>query len=100
MANSQKWRNSTEYRKWRIAVIRRDSVCQICGSRKDRNAHHINHATYFIDKRFDVDNGVTLCAKCHRQFHCNFKRSFKTKCTQYDYDNFVYLMNYAKHVFK
>jgi len=99
MANSQKWRNSSDYRKWRISVIRRDKVCQICGSRKSRNAHHMNHSTYFQEERFDVNNGVTVCAKCHRQFHCNFKRSFRTKCTKYDWANFVCLMEYSKEIF-
>ena len=90
------WRNSREYRVWRVRVIRRDKVCQVCGSLQNRNAHHLNHATYFKDERFNVENGVCLCRSCHTQFHTNFKRSFRTKCTAYDFRNFVALMSYAK----
>ena len=92
------WRNTKEYRHWRVKVIRRDKRCVICGSIKHRNAHHINHATYFPEQRFDIKNGVTLCANCHRQFHTNFKRSFRTKCTVYDFRNFVKLSKYFKGV--
>jgi len=90
------WRNSREYRKWRAQVIRRDVKCVICGSIKKRVAHHLNHASYFIDERFDVDNGVCLCEECHIQFHNNFKRNNRVKCTKYDFDNFVKLLRYAK----
>jgi len=88
------WRDSREYRVWRVAVIRRDGVCQVCGARKKRQAHHMNSGKYFPEDRYDVDNGVVLCADCHRQFHTNFKRSFQTKCTKYDYANFTELVKY------
>jgi len=93
------WRHTKEYRKWRVEVIRRDKRCVICGSIKHRNAHHINHATYFPEQRFDIDNGVTLCHDCHTNFHCNFKKSFREKCTKYDWDNFKVLTNYFKDTF-
>ena len=96
---SQDWRRSKEYRIWRIKVIRRDKRCVICGSIKSRNAHHMDHATYFPDERFDVKNGVCLCRKCHTQFHTNFKRSFRQKCTKYDFKNFVCLVEYFKDTF-
>jgi len=90
------WRNTREYRVWRASVIRRDKVCVVCGSRKRRQAHHIDHSMYFPDKRFDVSNGVTMCSKCHMQFHSNFKRSTRVKCTKYDFDNFMSLVSYIK----
>ena len=88
------WRYSKEYRIWRIKVIRRDKRCVICGSIKNRVAHHLNHASYFPEQRYDVENGVCLCRDCHIQFHCNFKRSFKQKCTKYDFENFKQLAKY------
>ncbi len=99
------WRASREYRIWRVAVIRRDVRCMICGSMSGRQAHHKNSASYFIDERFDVDNGVCLCAGCHIDFHTNFKRSFREKCTAYEYDNFavlsIHLYNrITKNIFK
>ena len=96
MAN---WRSSREYRIWRMLVIRRDSRCVICNSLQKRNAHHINHATYFVDQRFDVDNGVTLCYPCHMNFHNNFIRSYRTKCTRYEWENFKVLATYFKGTF-
>jgi len=82
-------------RYWRIGVIRRDKICQCCGSRKNRQAHHLNCYSYFPDERTDIDNGITLCRSCHTQFHTNFKRSFKTKCTRYDFENFMSLYLYV-----
>ena len=90
------WRNSREYRVWRVKVIRRDKRCVICNSLQKREAHHLNHASYFIDERFDESNGVCLCKNCHTQFHTNFKRSFRQKCTKYDFENFRTLVKYCK----
>jgi len=88
------WRRTKEYRLWKIAVIRRDKQCVICGSKVGRHAHHINHATYFPDQRFDVDNGVCLCDKCHMNFHCNFMRSYRSKCERADFLNYIVLIQY------
>lgn len=57
--------------KWRKAVFERDDyTCQDCGERGGRlNAHHIR--PWYADEagRFDVENGVTLCKKCHHTAH-------------------------------
>jgi len=90
------WRTSKEYRAWRVSVIRRDGCCVICGSLTKREAHHINHSTYFPDLRFSVENGVTLCRNCHSQFHTNFMQSFRAKCTSKDFYNFVELTKYIR----
>ena len=88
------WRNSRDYRIWRAHVVRRDGVCQICGSRQKREAHHLNHSTYFIDERFDENNGITLCKKCHVHFHTTYKNSFREKCTKEDYSEYDKLSDY------
>lgn len=93
---AKSWRNTREYRIWRAKVIRRDKRCVICGSIKERVAHHLDHASYFPDERFDVNNGVCLCNECHIQFHNNFKRNYRVKCTKYDFENFKALTNYFK----
>jgi predicted restriction endonuclease len=90
------WRTSREYRIWKVAVIRRDKVCQLCGSTQSRNAHHIEDASYHPESRFDPENGVCLCRSCHVAFHCDFKRSFREKCTKRDWNNFVKLSNYLR----
>jgi len=90
------WHSSREYRIWRAHIIRRDKVCAMCGSNNRRTAHHINSGSYFPDERYDIENGVCLCGKCHMNFHCNFKRSYRTKCTKYDFENFKVLYKYIQ----
>ena len=93
------WRNTPAYHHWRKAVIERDGKCVICGSTKHLEAHHMNHATYFKEDRFKTSNGVCLCYHCHMHFHNDFKRSYRTKCTKYDFNNFKVLTNYFKETF-
>ena len=90
------WRQSREYRIWRTRVIRRDKVCQICDTIKNRHAHHLNHASYFRDQRFDEDNGICLCENCHKIFHTSFKRSYRVKCTKEDFMQFIELYTRSK----
>ena len=66
-------RNSGEYRHWREAVFKRDNwTCQKCG-RRGGVALHPHHLKPFADYpalRFEVSNGMTLCADpCHRDEH-------------------------------
>ena len=91
---AEKWRNTRDYRSFRVKVIRRDKRCVVCGSNKNRTAHHLNSGSYFTNERFCLDNGVCLCYGCHVNFHTNFKRSYREKCTRYDFDNFLVLSRY------
>lgn len=65
------YRQSKEYKEWRTAVFKRDGFkCQICGQvGGELNAHHIKHFKDYPAERFKVDNGITLCGKCHRELH-------------------------------
>lgn len=58
---------------WRIGVYKRDYyTCQMCGKHGGKlHAHHIKSWKDFPELRFDLDNGITLCAECHRK---TFKR--------------------------
>lgn len=84
---AKSWRDR-RYRVWRAQVIRRDGVCQICGSRDSRQAHHMNSGSYFPDERYDINNGVTLCRFHHVLFHTSYKNSFREKCYKKDFYNY------------
>jgi len=67
-------RASPEYKLWREAVFERDNwMCVLCGRRNKAgdkvviHADHIKPFANFIELRFDVDNGRTLCRECHKQ---------------------------------
>lgn len=56
---------------WARAVISRDkATCQHCGARGvSLHAHHISPFETFPELRWEVDNGLTLCAPCHWNVH-------------------------------
>jgi len=67
-------RRSSRYADWRRSVFERDGyVCQTCrakstkGCRVRLEADHIKPFATFPELRFDVANGRTLCAPCHRK---------------------------------
>jgi len=69
----EKIRKSFEYKHWRKQVFERDNyTCQKCGCRNGNGktvyleAHHIKSFKNYPDLRFDVNNGQTLCKKCHK----------------------------------
>ena len=65
-------RDYPEYQKWRLQVFDRDNfTCQKCGCNKSGslNAHHIEGYTKNVDLRTIVENGITFCKTCHKDFH-------------------------------
>lgn len=60
-----------EISKWRKKIYARDGyICKNCnGKNLKLNAHHLYSWDLNEDKRFSLDNGVTLCEECHRNFH-------------------------------
>ena len=60
------------YKDFRRKVYERDNfTCKICGDDKGGNlvVHHINGFKWDVKNRLEVDNGVTLCTLCHKEFH-------------------------------
>ena len=64
-------RQSIEYRLWRESVFARDNwICQKCKKQGgELHPHHIKGFARYPESRFAIDNGVTLCKECHKQFH-------------------------------
>lgn len=60
-------RNNTYYKEWRTKVFERDNyTCQCCGKHGGNlNAHHLYNFAQYPELKYDVDNGVTICPKCH-----------------------------------
>lgn len=66
-------RNTVEYRDWRNSVFIRDNyLCQKCLENGYLHAHHILSFDDYVNLRYDTDNGITLCASCHRLFHLRY----------------------------
>jgi 5-methylcytosine-specific restriction endonuclease McrA len=62
-------RKGAGYKRWRLAVIERDhGFCRLCHATDDLQVHHIKTFADHPDHRGRIDNGVTLCAPCHRRF--------------------------------
>lgn len=66
---------------WRNSVYQKDNyTCQRCGQRGNKlNAHHLNGYNWCIEERFIIDNGITLCEDCHKEFHHVYGSKNNTK---------------------
>lgn len=69
IGETAKKRNNYRYRKWRESILKRDKICQICGSSQELEVHHIKHFAEYPDLREDDNNAVVLCKICHRELH-------------------------------
>jgi len=74
-------RHTLEMQLWRQAVLERDNfTCQKCGQCGGKlEAHHINNFAEHPELRTSIENGITLCRKCHREFHKKYGKTNNTK---------------------
>ena len=84
-----RWKNSKgelRYKTWRKNVfelnkakrgLRKYYVCEKCNKKRKTtrvlHAHHIKSWDRFPKDRYDRNNGVVLCIKCHNAFHRKYK---------------------------
>jgi predicted secreted Zn-dependent protease len=90
--------------RWAQEVKRRDGfACVICGKHGNLNAHHKNAYASYPDQRYDVDNGVTLCADtfvegvrepsaCHNLFHKIYGKGDNTEEQFDDFEKHMSLL--------
>lgn len=71
------------YNEFIRGVYERDNyTCQCCselGNGSNLNAHHLDGYNWCKDKRTDIDNGITLCSNCHKEFHRIYGKGNNTK---------------------
>jgi len=79
-------RDGVEMRLWREAVFARDNwTCQKCNGRNGNgktiylHSHHIHNFAEVIELRTSIENGITFCKECHRQFHKEYKWKNNTR---------------------
>lgn len=80
-----------EYREWVESVFVRDNyTCQICWSVGHKlNAHHLEPYSVYKDKRLDLNNGITLCQYCHKEFHSIYGINTCNTSDFYDFIDFT-----------
>lgn len=86
-------RNVLEYRQWRSDIFTRDNfTCQSCGEMGGRlHAHHLKPLSKIVEDNkinnlkqgmdcqelWNINNGVTLCIKCHSLTDSYFNKAKK-----------------------
>jgi len=68
---SKLFRKRIEYRLWRESIFKRDDwTCKKCGIKGGKlHPHHVQNFSKYLELRFDINNGITLCVKHHQEFH-------------------------------
>lgn len=61
-------RNDPRVRKWKKIILSKGK-CEICGTDKELEAHHIIRWADFPKGRIDINNGQCLCIDCHAKMH-------------------------------
>ena len=55
---------------WAKTIKKLDNyMCKNCDSKDNLNAHHIQPKNDFPELSLELDNGITLCDKCHGELH-------------------------------
>lgn len=74
---NKRLRGTSQFHTWREAVFARDNwTCQKTKIKGGRlHPHHIQNFCEYPELRFDVNNGITLSEKAHREFHKKYGKT-------------------------
>lgn len=71
--NARRKNRTSQHSRWATKVIQRDLYkcmrCNVSGEVATLQAHHIFPFELFPKKRNEIENGITLCSKCHWEVH-------------------------------
>jgi NUMOD3 motif len=78
---NKRLRGTTEFYSWREAIFTRDNwTCQKYKIRGGKlHPHHILNFSQHHELRYDVNNGITLSEKAHREFHKKYGKNNNTR---------------------
>ncbi|RWR06726.1 hypothetical protein QNH23_06350 [Siminovitchia fortis] len=63
-------RSSAKTQRWSVYIRNiNGNKCMLCGASENLHAHHLDSYLENEERRFDIDNGVCLCQRCHWKFH-------------------------------
>jgi 5-methylcytosine-specific restriction endonuclease McrA len=66
-----------------LCFQRDNFTCRRCGTYGGRlNAHHMNSWKFFPTQRFDLNNLITLCEKCHQAYHKKYGSGYVSPNTK------------------
>jgi hypothetical protein len=85
-----------EAKDWAIRIKERDKYkCLVCGKSPsgELTSHHLYSYNDYIDLRYDIDNGITLCEQCHYSFHKKYGFKKNTKEQFKEWKNELYGSN-------
>jgi len=71
--NNPNWKGGTYERSgnwwWAKKIKERDGKCFLCETTENLEAHHIHPWKKFKEERLNIENGIALCLKCHKEMH-------------------------------
>lgn len=90
-------RGYPEYAQWVKGVMERDNwTCQCCGQYGGTiDAHHLYSYRQYPEHQTNVDNGITLCRRHHKEFH-DWMGGTRVPCTPQDFYNWLESRKYSQ----